>query len=286
MTILITGATGAVGRHVVDKLLRSGTTVRALTRDPAAAALPAGVQIVHGDMGDPATISAAIFDGVDAVFVFPAGRGVDDFVEKAVASGVHRFVVLSSLAAAAEHPRDIGSASYTHHRAVEEAVTSRTDEWTILRPGTFANNLLSWAYPITGGFPIRAPYLGAAQAPIHEADVADVAVAALLAPSDHRGAIHPVTGPAALTRTAQIDAIGNAIGRTIQVVEITPDQFRAEMSALIPDTIIDMLLAYWSDTVATPDVVRSIRHIVGHDGRSLDTWAHDHRADFSATVAA
>lgn len=286
MTILITGATGAVGRHIVDGLLVRGATVRALTRDPDAAALPAGVEIIEGDIGDPTTIGAATFAGVDAVFVFPASSGVDAFVEKAVANGVRRFVVLSSLAAAAEHPRDIGSASYTHHRAVEEAVTSRTDEWTILRPGTFANNLLSWAYPITAGFPIRAPYLGSAQAPIHEADVADVAVAALLDPTDHRGAKHPLTGPAALTRAEQIDAIGAAIGRTIPVVEVTPDEFRAEVSAFIPEGIIGMLLAYWSDTATTPDTVRSIRDIIGHDGRTLVAWAQDHRADFGAIAAA
>src|SRR3954464_2146233 len=76
-----------------------------------------------------------------------------------------------------EFPPDIGSASYTHHLAVERAVTSRTEEWTILRPGTFANNLLSWAWTVKAGAPVRAPYINSAQAPIHEKDVADVAAA-------------------------------------------------------------------------------------------------------------
>src|SRR5947209_3134690 len=125
MTILVTGATGAVGRHLVTTLLARGVAVRALTRKPDGARLPAGVE----------------------------------FVGAATAHGVHRFTVLSSLAAAKEFPRDLGSVSQLHHAAVEAAVTGRSDAWTILRPGTFANNLLAWAWQIRSGAPIRAPYL-------------------------------------------------------------------------------------------------------------------------------
>lgn len=282
MTILISGATGSVGRHIVSGLLAAGAPVRALTRDPDKAALPAGVEVLTGDLADPTSIGPDLFEGVDRVFVFPASSGVDEFVQKAVDSGVRAFVVLSSLAAAGEHPRDLGSASYTHHLAIEAAVTARTDEWTILRPGTFANNLLSWVYTVRSGVPIRAPYLNSAQAPIHEADVADAAVAALLDPVAHRGVIHPLTGPEALTRIEQVAAIGDAIGREIDVVEITPEEFRSEMSAFIPEGIISMLLNYWSDTVGEPDRVRSVREVTGRDGRTLAAWARDHRSEFGA----
>ena len=281
MTILITGATGAVGRHIIDGLLAEGASVRALTRDASKAALPLAVEVVEGDLTTPETIASELFDGVDRVFVFPANSGVDEFVERAVAAGVSRFVVLSSLAAAAEHPRDIGSASYLHHQEIESAVTSRTENYTILRPGTFANNLLSWSYPVRSGAPIRAPYLDSAQAPIHEADVADAAVAALLA--DNEGAtIHPITGPEALTRREQVAAISAAIGRDIPLVEITADEFRAETAAFVPADIMSMLLNYWSDTMTEPDVVRSVESITGRPGRTLAQWAVDHRADFGA----
>ncbi len=266
MTILITGATGAVGRHLVAALVDRGEPVRAVSRKPDEANLPAGVEVAAPGRAD-------LYDGVDRMFVFPFEDGVDEWIGAAVAAGVGRFVVLSSLAAAGEFPRDIGSASYTHHRAVEQAVTSRTGDWTILRPGTYANNLLAWAWPIRSGAPVRAPYLRSAQAPIHEADIADAAAAALTE-DGHRGRIHPLTGPQSLTRIEQVAAIGAAIGREIPLVEISPDEFRAEVGQLVPEPIVAMLLDYWFDTLTEPDRVR------GHAHRTLEEWARDHRADF------
>ena len=281
MTILVTGATGAVGRHLVAGLVAGGERVRALSRSPQAG-LPEGVEVVAADLADPSTIRPELFDGVEKVFLFPVEQGVDEFVAAAVASGIRRFVVLSSLAAAGEFPRDIGSASYTHHLAVEQAVTSRTGDWTILRPGTFANNLLSWAWTIKSGAPIRAPYVNSAQAPIHEADVADAA-AAVLTQDGHSGKIYPLTGPQALTRVEQVAAISAAIGRDIELVEITPDEFRAEVAQFVPEPIIAMLLDYWSDTLTEPDRVRpGVAELTGRPGRTLEQWARDHRTDFGA----
>ncbi|MEV6031062.1 NAD(P)H-binding protein [Nonomuraea sp. NPDC052116] len=280
MTILVTGATGAVGRHLVTTLLARGAAVRALTRKPDDADLPAGVEVVAGDLADAATLGSEVFDGVDRAFVFPA-QGVDAFVTAAVAHGVHRFTVLSSLAAAKEFQRDHGSASQLHHAVVEAAVTDRTDAWTILRPGTFAGNLLSWAWQIRSGAPIRAPYLASAQAPIHEYDVAEAAAEALLS-DDHLGEAIPLTGPQALTRSEQVAIIGEALGREISLVEITPEEFRAETAQFIPEPMMKMLLDYWHDTLTVPDVPRPVTAVTGRPGRALAQWAIDHRADFGA----
>ncbi|GAA1657630.1 SDR family oxidoreductase [Actinoplanes couchii] len=281
MTILVTGATGAVGRHLTGALAAAGEKVRAVSREPRKAGLPDGVDVVGADLTASSALTADLFDGVDRMFVFPFEHGVDDLIAAAVAGGVRRFVVLSSLAAAGEFPRDIGSASYTHHRAVEQAVTSRTDAWTILRPGTFAGNLLSWAWPIKAGLPIRAPFLHSAQAPIHEADVADAAAAALLH-DGQQSRIHPLTGPQSLTRIDQVATIGAGIGRDIPLVEISPDEFRADVARFIPEDIITMLLDYWSDTVTEPDRVRpGVRDLTGRPGRPLEQWVRDHRPDFT-----
>ncbi|MFT4136298.1 SDR family oxidoreductase [Microbacterium sp.] len=280
MTILVTGATGAVGRHLVRALLDHDQDVRALTRDPARAALPAAVTLVSGDFADSASLSDAVFAGVDRAFVFP-GDGVAAFVDAATRAGVERFTVLSSLAAAKEFPRDEGSASQLHHAAIEQAVTTRTDAWTILRPGTFANNLLTWAWPIKNGWPIRAPYAASAQAPIHEADVADAAAASLLS-DEWIGQAIPLTGPQALTRTEQVAAIAAGIGRELELVEISPEEFRAEVAQFVPAPIIDMLLDYWRDTLTEPDRVRPVTPLTGRPGRTLAEWARDHRADFAA----
>ncbi|WP_211254322.1 SDR family oxidoreductase [Knoellia sinensis] len=268
MLILVTGATGAVGRHLVDTLLTKEATVRALTRSPEKADLPTQVQLVEGDLSDPASLTIEAFQDVDRAFVFPA-EGVEHFVEAAVAAGVRRFTVLSSLAAAMEFPRDVGSASQLHHSAVESAVTSRTHEWTILRPGSFANNLLSWAWQISSGAPIRAPHLDSAQAPIHEFDVAEAAATTLLQ-DEWLGQTIALTGPQALTRTEQVAAIGTALGRDIPLVEITPDEFRSEVAEFVPEPIVKMLLAYWSDTMTEPEVARpASRGLIGRPGRTL-----------------
>src|SRR3954453_22222140 len=278
MTILVTGATGAVGRHLISTLVERGACVRALTRKPDHATLPDGVDVVAGDLTDPSTIGPSVFEKVDRAFVFPTHR-VEAFVEAAIAAGIHRFTVLSSLAAAQEFPRDHGSASQLHHGAVEAAVTERTDAWTILRPGTFANNLLSWAWQIRSAAPIRAPFLASAQAPIHEYDVAEAAAESLL--TDHYlGAVIAMTGPEALTRAQQVATIARALDREIPVIEITPDEFRAEAAQFIPEAVIKMLLDYWRDTLTTPDRPRPVTPVTGRPGRTLAQWAADHRADF------
>jgi len=281
MTILVTGATGAVGRLVVTELLAKGADVRAVTRDPEKAALPAGVDVMRADLGDASTLSPELFAGIEAAFVFPTDRPVDDFVATAVAGGIERFVVLSSLAVSAHFPRDIGSASQVHHQEVETAVTSRTDEWTMLRPGTFANNLLSWSYPIKAAGRVTAPYIHSAQTPIHEADVAAVA-AVVLSQQGHEGKIYELTGPESLTRIEQVAAISAAIGREIAIDEISPQQFRDEVSRFIPEDVIKMLLDYWSDTVEVPDVpTTAVEDLTGKSARTLAQWAADHRSDFS-----
>lgn len=152
---------------------------------------------------------------------------------------------------------------------------------TILRPGTFANNLRAWAHPIRAGAPIELAYPTSAQAPIHEADIAAVAVAALLDPR-HRGRVLPMTGPQALTRVEQLATIGRAIGRTLPHREVSAEQFSASMSRFMPPPLIKMLLDYWSDTAHTPDVVRStVQEVAGHAARTLSQWAADHAADFA-----
>lgn len=276
-SILVTGATGHVGRHLVAELRQAGASVRALTRRPDVADLPAGVDVVEGDFD---SLPSGVFDGVEAAFIFPADGAVE-FVKAAAAAQVPRLVLLSSLAAALEHERDHGSASQLHHAAIEEAVRATEAEWTILRPGTFANNLLSWAPSIryTGG--VSGPYPTSAQAPIHEADVAAAAAAALLRPG-RGGEIHAMTGPEALTRREQLAVIGTAIGRELTFTENSPEEFATEMRQYgVGDSIVTMLLDYWSDTVDQPDTVRRTALLNGRAPRTLADWARDHAADFA-----
>lgn len=276
MTTLVTGGTGTVGRLVVQGLLEQGARVRVLSRGTSGATVPEGAEHVTGDLAGP--VPAQVFTGVRQVFLFPAAGDLGPFLDQAAAAGVEHVVLLSSLAAAGEHERDAGSDSAVHHRGVEEAVAKSGLPATVLRPGTFATNLLFWAHSIRFSGGVDGPYPTSSQAPVHEADVADVAVAALTGDA-LRGRVIPLTGPQALTQADQLAAIGAALGRSLSFRTITPEAFTATMTQWMPAGIVAMLLRYWAETVEAPDVVRSAEAYTGR-ARTLAEWARDHVDDF------
>ena len=278
MSYLITGATGAIGRHIVKQLLAIGAEVRALSRKPDQANLPGGVEVFQGDM--TGNLQEGVFNDVKSVFLFPANGDIKPFLVKSKAAGVEHIIVLSSLAAAAEFPRDLDSASYCHHIAIEQAVKESGIASTILRPGTFANNLLFWAHTIKASRMVFGPYPQSGQVLIHEADVAAVAVAALT-DGRHKGATYALTGSECLTQVEQLKTIGKAIAQELTYQEITPEQFQQSVSQFMPASIIKMLLDYWSDTVEQPDRVRpTVEQIIGRPAYPLACWAADHVSDF------
>src|SRR4051812_5514696 len=188
--LLITGATGTVGRPLIDLLGAAGARVRAVTRDPRAAALPAGAEVVEGDPSRPATIAGAL-DGVATLFLNPAAAGAaaGDLLTLARDRGVKRVVLLSALAAG--EPHAIGA----HHSALEDTVTASGLDWVILRPGMFAaNTIAQWAAQIRAGDVVRGPYAESTDAPIHERDLAEVAARALLT-DELTGRRARLTGP-------------------------------------------------------------------------------------------
>jgi uncharacterized protein YbjT (DUF2867 family) len=275
MPYLITGATGTVGRRLVQSL--AGQSVRALSR--RGGEFSPDVETVRGDLTS-AHPDPMWFDGVESLFLFPAEGDLKPFLKQAVRSGVRRLVVLSSLAASLEFERDRHSPSAKHHLAVEKAALETGLAVSVLRPGSFANNLRQWAPTIRGQKAVFGPYPESVQTPIHEADIADCA-AVLLTQSKWDGGVYPLTGPEALTRRGQLAVIGSALGLELTFRETTPDQFRGAVSAFLPEPIIAMLLEYWSDTERLPEAVKpGVRQLTGGAGRTLATWAHDHAADF------
>jgi uncharacterized protein YbjT (DUF2867 family) len=199
---------------------------------------------------------------------------------RVVGCDIDQLVLLSSLSTAEEHARDHGSVSNVHHRAIEEAVAATGIPTAVLRPGDLANNLLFWAWSIKRSSTVHGPYASSAQAPMHEADVAAVAATALTT-DGHAGKVYPMTGPQALTRAQQLATIGAAIGRQLTFQEIPAAQFAEQMSQYMPAEVIEMLVDYWSDTVAEPDVVlTTVESVTGRPARTLARWAEDHADDF------
>lgn len=272
--ILVTGATGNVGRHVVRGLVEAGQPVRALTRDPDRAALPAGVEVVRGDLTRPESLTGAL-DGVDRVSLFPVPEAVQGFLDVASRAGVRRIVVLSSAAAASSN--GIGR----RHLAVEQAVEAAGAEWTHVRPGAFASNALwNWGPSIRAEGVVRAPYGDAAVAPVHEADIAAVITTALLE-EGHTGRRYELSGPQSLTHREQVEILGRAIGRDIAFVELSPEQARERMLRTVPEPVVDALLGLWAAAVGVPaTVLPTVEQVTGHQARSFAQWAAEHADRF------
>jgi uncharacterized protein YbjT (DUF2867 family) len=138
--ILVTGATGNVGRHVVTQLLHTGARVRTLARDPASAGLPGGVDVVRGDLSAPGTLDACL-NGVDAVFLLWPGLTADlaPAVLDAIRKHARRLVFLSSLGIRDDLERQPDPIN-AFHADIEHVIEQSGLEWTFLRPGGFATN--------------------------------------------------------------------------------------------------------------------------------------------------
>ncbi|MFI6026182.1 NAD(P)H-binding protein [Amycolatopsis magusensis] len=277
MTILVTGAAGTVGRHVVGQLLAAGADIRAMSRNPAEAGLPVGVDVVEGDLLEPESLRPALA-GVDKMYLFPVAATAKECVDIAVQAGVRRIVVLSSDAVNTQY--EIAGDSVDDHLMVENAVEAAGVEWTFLRAVAFASNALFWAHSIAAEGVVRTAYPLAAQALVHEADIAAVAVTALLR-DGHAGGKYTITGPAAITQVEQVRTIGEAIGRDIRFEEMTPDEKFAEMVQYLPEDSVKMILGYFAIAVDTPDAVTSVvEEVTGRPARTFAEWAADNAASF------
>lgn len=278
--ILVTAATAPVGREIVTQLSAAGRPVRALTRDPENTGLPAGTDIVAGDLADPETLATAL-RGVSAVFLLAVVPGfAPAFLAAAREAGVRRVVFQSSGSVddtAAEQPHAVAA----FHHDIEQQLRDSGLEWTILRLELSAANALQWAFDVPGqvkaGDVVRGPHARAAGAPIHPADFAAIAVEALTDDA-HAGRTYPVTGPQSLTHAEQVALLGEALGRPLRYEELSVEEARQAMG---PHAPADVLLDDWARHLDRPaPVTDTIEKITGRPGRTYAQWAADYRGDF------
>jgi uncharacterized protein YbjT (DUF2867 family) len=271
--ILVTAATAPVGRSLVEQLATAGTPVRALTRDPEKAALPAAAEVVAGDLADPDSLAAA-FAGVDAVFLLAAMPGfAPAFVKAAAEAGVRRVVFQSTaeiVEGAAEQPNEIAA----FHRDIEQEIEASGLEWTFLRLDVSSADALQWAFDVPGqlaqGDVVRGPYADANGSPIHPADFAAVVITALTG-EEHANVAYHVTGPHSLSHREQIELIGAAHGRALRFEELSP---AAAAEAISPYAPAELLFATWREHVIRPAPVTDvIERLTGRPGRTPQEWA-------------
>jgi uncharacterized protein YbjT (DUF2867 family) len=284
MRVLVTGATGHVGRIVVELLVAAGVQVRAMTRRTDAT-FPASVETVVGDLLSPASLGP-VLAGVDRMYLFPVAATAREVVAAAARAGVARVVVLSSAAVT-------GGVDTTFHLPVERAAEELSPEWTHVRPGEFMlNKLFLWGPSIRTEGVVYEPFPEAAWWPVHERDVADVAVTALLR-DGHHGKAYDLSGPELLTRRQQVDAIAAATGRDVRLEVVTPEQAREHyrrqggFAAANADFLLGFTdyagnrrqptsLSY--PTTRTTDRPTA-EHVTGRPARTFAQWAHDHADD-------
>jgi uncharacterized protein YbjT (DUF2867 family) len=281
--VLVTGATGRVGRLVVDRLIEVDVPVRALVhRAEAAASLPSGVEVVTGDLTAPESLDGAL-DGVGAVFlVWTAPPATVPAVVERIARHARRVVFLSSPHQTPHPFFQQPNPMAVMHADIERLITDTRIETVIIRPGMMASNCLFWWAPsIRAGRPVRWPYGDAETAPIDDRDVAAVAARALHE-EGHAGGDYVLTGPQSLSQAEQVGLIGEALGRPIDFQELTPDEFRRETEATWPRPVVDMLLDAWAATLGVPAyVTTAVFDLLGTPPRTFREWAVDNASAFA-----
>ncbi|GAA4893609.1 uncharacterized protein YbjT (DUF2867 family) [Stackebrandtia albiflava] len=275
MTILVTGATGNVGHHLVRELHEAGHPVRALTRDAgrAAARLPRGVDVVEGDLADTATLTTA-FQGVTAAHLINFGGddyailpNGDDIVRLAVASGVRKVTLLSGW--------DRGS--------VDEAVESSTLEWTRLMPGEFMSNARDWAETVRATGRISEPF-GDAHSPMsHEADIAAVAAVALTG-DGHHAQTYQIGAPTSISMREKVRVLAEAVGQDIEFVELTPEQSRRrDVENGVPRHMIDFKIEVFGGLPTEPYPLEGaavVERLTGRPAYDFARWARENADAF------
>jgi uncharacterized protein YbjT (DUF2867 family) len=284
--LLVTGATGTIGRPLIDALVNQDVKVRAVTHDPQAANLPAGVEVVEGDLSRPATI-APLLEGVTAVFLHPraVGLAAGELLALARQRGVRRVVALS--ATNLDDPLDQQPSRYQgdRNKEVEDAAVASGLAWVSLRASFFAaNTLRAWGAQIRAGDLVRGPYANLAEAPIHERDLAEVITRAL--GSDdlvaRRGRRLELTGPQSLTHQQLVATIGGVLGRPLRYQELPPQVAKQGMVQQgIPEAFVEALLARYAREVGQPaPVTGEVERVLGRPARTYAQWVADHADAF------
>jgi uncharacterized protein YbjT (DUF2867 family) len=271
--ILITGATGNVGRPLVEALVQRGAKVRAVTRS-SSPGLPADVEI------DP----AGSLDGVTSLFLNSRalGKSMSHFVARACALGVTRIVALSAINVDDDLALQPSRYRGDLNKEAEILAVESGLEWVSLRPTMFCTNALGmWAGQIRAGDTVYGPFPQATWSPIQEQDIAEVAAHALL-DDDLLGRKVELSGPQSLTQAEMVAEIGAAIGRDLRYQEVPPGVAAEQLvSRGFPAGFASTLMTLLGKSVGRPALVTdSVPEILGRPASSFAQWAIDQKDKF------
>ncbi|MFD6355167.1 NAD(P)H-binding protein [Nocardia tengchongensis] len=280
--LLLTGATGNIGRELTRILDARDIDFRALVRDPArAATLPAHAEAALGDLDDPDSVDRAM-TGVTALFLLVPGIGLDHtrtLLRAADRAGVRRIVLISSAHVLIDPLPAMGS---WHHER-ENLVRTCGIPYTILRPGGYMSNALEWIPNLRSGDPLLDPSGPGRFAPIDPADIAEVAARCLTEPG-HAGKSYHLTGPESLTVGEQVAVLSRILDRDIKIREVTtPEEavaarFPHGAPPRLAAAIVEGFALLRADTVGAR--TGAVAELLGRPPRSFAAWCEAHRAAF------
>ncbi|MET8426908.1 NAD(P)H-binding protein [Nocardia sp. NPDC004860] len=277
--IVVTGATGNVGRALVRELADAGEDVVALSRAISPVDLPPDVTYRVASLSDLDAMRRALA-GAEALFLVIPGEqmfgGVDahTLLETAKSVGIRRLVLLSSQAAQTR-PTSI---SHHRHREFESAAPASGLDWTILRPGGFHSNSLAWAASIRETHTIAAPFADVGLRLIDPTDIAAVAAQTLTTPG-HSARTYTLTGPEPITPRQQAKILGEVLDHPITFTELTREQAISAMPlpAEIATGVLDLLGA---PTLEELEPTSTVDQILNRPFRTYAQWAHQHASAF------
>lgn len=266
--IVVTGATGNVGRPLVRALAAAGERVVAVSR--TGAEVPDGVRHAAADLTDAATLRP-VLAGADALFVLLADPRLDpaEVADAAVRAGVGRIVLLSSQGAGTRPE----SVSHGWFLAAEKTLRDTPAAVTVLRPGGFASNAYQWATSVRAERTVAAPYGDVALPVVDPDDIAAVAATVLRA-DGHAGRTYVLTGPAPVSPRQQAAAIGAALGEPVDFTERSRADAHAAMLPFMPAPVADTTLDILGHPSAEErQVSPDVEAVLGRAPGSFADWA-------------
>ncbi|SDL72750.1 Uncharacterized conserved protein YbjT, contains NAD(P)-binding and DUF2867 domains [Glycomyces sambucus] len=269
--IVVTGATGNVGRPLLEALLAKGQDVTAVSR--GAAELPPGVAHRVADLAKPDTLAAA-FAGADKLFLLTRDHEIDiaPVLEAVEATGIGRVVLLSSERAATRPSPEV--------QAYDNALTASGLEWTILRPNGFASNALLWTDSIRQDRIVTAPFGDVGLPIIDPRDIAEVA-ATVLTEDGHSSRIYMLSGPELVSPSMQAEAIGAAIGEPVAFIEQTREAAYEQFLAFWPAEVVEGSLEVMGNpSAAEQRISPEVERLLGRPATTFAAWAERNAAAF------
>lgn len=269
--IVVTGATGNIGRPLVEALTAAGEKVATVSRGDA----DFGAGTVHrrADLADTAALKPA-FAGGDKLFLLTIDPelAIDPILGAAAEAGIGRVVLISSQRAATR-PTDA-------LLAMEHAARDSGLEWTILRPGGFASNSMLWAESVRKERTVIAPFGDLGLPVIDPRDIAHVAAAALTE-DGHAGQTYTLTGPAVITPRGQTEAIAAAIGEPIRFVEQSRAEAYEQLLQFWPDHVVaDTLDIIGNPLPVEQEINGDVARVLGRPAATFEDWASRNAAAF------